>query len=163
MPKTFNCCHCGKSRLGNPRLKGRQKYCGQTICQQVRKNSWERNKLRGDREYKIKREASKKAWYARDHQGADYQSRYRKAHPKYVEQNRQNQVKRNQKHQETEPGSKIVKTDALGSQSIDTQGLYVLLPWRKRTGTEKIVKTDTFVVQVVDKVPPRHHLVPRDG
>jgi hypothetical protein len=67
---------------------------------------------------------------------------------------------RHQKRQKTSPESKIVKTDALASQSIDLQGLYVLQPWGKRTDPKEIVKTDTLVVQVLDKLEDRDHLVP---
>lgn len=160
MPRIFTCCECGKRRQRNPRLKGRQKYCGAARCQQSRKNAWEQTKLRHDAAYKAKRQASKKRWRETDRQGAAYQSNYRKSHPDYEEGNRKKQVLRHQKRQKTSPESKIVKTDALASQSIDLQGLYVLQPWGKRTDPKEIVKTDTLVVQVLDKLEDRDHLVP---
>jgi hypothetical protein len=163
MPRIFTCCECGKRRQRNPRLKGRQKYCGAARCQQSRKNAWERTKLRHDAEYKATRQAWKKRWRETDRQGAAYQSSYRKSHADYVEGNRKKQLLRNQKRQKRVSESKIVKTDGLASQSIDLQGLYVLLPWGKRTATQEIVKTDTLLVQVLDKREDRSHLVPPDG
>ncbi len=151
MPGRIICCHCKKATRGNPRIKGKQKYCGTATCQQARKNAWEREKTNGDADYRQKRKISKKAWYEKDHCGATYQAEYRKTHPDYEADNRERQRMRNQKCRRESDASKIVKTDALGSQSADNQGIYVLLPYRKEADTIEIVKTDALLVQVVEK------------
>lgn len=160
MPKTFRCCECGKRRPRNPRLKGEQKYCGAARCQQSRKNAWERSRYRSDADYKCKRQASKQRWYETDRQGSAYQANYRKSHPSYREENRQKQILRNQNRSKGVSESKIVKTDALATQSIETQGIYVLLPYGKGTDSKEIVKTDALLVQLLDKLEDRVHLVP---
>lgn len=160
MPNTFTCHHCGERKRRNRGLKGRQKYCGSSRCQQARKNKWERGKLGDDAVYKSKRSASKKRWYETDRQGAAYQAHYRKTHPEYVEQNRKKQKIRNQKRTKHGVAEKIVKTDALSAQSVDIQGVYLLVPYGKRKEVEKIVKTDALLVQLVDTVTGRSHQVP---
>jgi hypothetical protein len=160
MPSTFVCRHCGNEGRKNPRNKGRQNYCGGTSCQQARKNAWERAKLKHEPGYKAKRTSCKKRWYETDRQGAAYQAHYRKAHPDYVEQNRKKQLIRNQRVRNDRGSTKIVKTDALASQSVEVQGLYVLIPYGKRKEVEKIVKTDALLVQLVDTVTGRRHQVP---
>jgi hypothetical protein len=58
---TFICCHCRRRK--NVRLKRPQRYCGSKVCQQARKNKWNRDKNRSDSTYRLKRSSSKKAWY----------------------------------------------------------------------------------------------------
>ncbi|MFZ2147086.1 MAG: hypothetical protein WAV28_07690 [Sedimentisphaerales bacterium] len=148
MSKTFVCKHCGRRYKKNPRLKTPQNYCSSKPCQQARKNTWEREKLKKDPVYKAKRKADKKKWYLR-YPGNRYHSVYRATHPLYCDCNRKKQRERNQRRPYYKWGEKIVKTDALSLESIDTRGLYVLIPYQKVQGRGKIVKTDALVVQMV--------------
>lgn len=151
MSKTFKCHHCHNWHKKNPRLKGVQKYCGSRECQQERKNSWEREKLKNDSTYKSKRQADKKMWYLK-YPGDKYQSEYRKSHPDYCKDNRKKQVSRNEKRKITTTAQKIVKTDALTSKSVVAQELYVLVPYKnaaEKTDAKMIVKTDALIVQIV--------------
>lgn len=148
MSKTFRCVHCQRRYKKNPRLKGQQKYCGSKSCQQSRKNRWEREKLSKDSEYRARRRESKKRWYSR-YPGDRYQNLYRDSHPDYLESNRKKQQKRNKPAAIGSGSAKIVKTDALTSESVIRRGLYVLLPYKK-TDVEKIVKTDALIVQLLD-------------
>jgi len=148
MSKTFVFKHYGRRYKKDPRLKGAQSYCRSKSCQQSRKNRWEREKLRKDSGYKAKRRADKKQWYS-EYPGDRYQLEYRATHPMYCESNREKQRERNQKRADNKGGEKIVKTDALSLESVDTRGLYVLIPYQKVHERGKIVKTDALVVQMV--------------
>jgi len=145
--ETFRCVHCQGRYKKNPRLKGQQKYCGSKSCQQSRKNKWEREKQKHNKDYRDRRRESKKRWYSR-YPGDQYQSVYRHSHPDYLETNRKKQQKRNKSRAIGSGFPKIVKTDTLTSKSAVTRRLYVLLPYKK-TDDKKIVKTDALIVQLL--------------
>jgi len=143
---TFICCNCGRRCRKNVRLKGRQRYCGSKACQQARKNVWERDRLKRDKSYRLKRYSSKKAWYV-NYPGDRYQSSYRASHPDYVSGNREKQRLRGRQDTVTVREEQIVKTDALSSEGIVNQGFYMLIPCEK-TRPEKIVKTDALIIEL---------------
>ena len=147
MSETFICSHCQRESPRNPRLKPPQRYCGLKECQQARKNQWERNKLKKDAEYKDRRKAAKKRWYNR-RPGDRYQADYRSVHPDYCQANRVSQRERNRRRRLKGLSGKIVKTDALPSKNLISQGLYVLFPY-DQTDAKKIVKTDALIVQMI--------------
>ena len=155
---TFICCHCGCRYRKNVRLKGHQRYCGSKACQSARKKQWERDRLKRDEAYRLKRQSSKKAWYNK-YPGNRYQSSYRASHPDYVSGNREKQRLRascnrekqglrGSKNTGTLPDEKIVKADALLSESLVSKGFYVLVPYKK-TCPEKIVKTDALIIELL--------------
>ena len=149
MPGYFYCRHCGKRTRKNPRIKSHQGYCGNQPCQQSRKNLWEREKLKNNHEYHDRRKSEKEHWreHRPDHQ---YQQQYRQTHPCYAETNRQKQLLRNKKASIIAFKShfqKIVKTDALISESLAGRGLYEILPYKTCPG-RKIVKTDALIVEI---------------
>ena len=146
MSTTFICHHCKQRHHPNIRLREKQRYCGSTGCQQARKNEWERNKLRSDPVYRLKRRADKKRWYS-NYPGDKYQSGYRKSHRLYCSENRKGQVLRNESRKITTGSPKIVKTDTLTSESVVSSGFYALFPCADASG-EKIVKTDALIVQL---------------
>jgi hypothetical protein len=143
---TFICCHCGRRCRKNVRLKGHQHYCGSKACQQARRNQWDRDRIKRDNAYRLKRYTSKKAWYGK-YPGDRYQSSYRASHPEYVSDNRAKQRLRASKDTGTVAKEQIVKTDALSSESIVSQGFYMLIPCKK-TRLEKIVKTDALIFEL---------------
>jgi hypothetical protein len=143
---TFICCHCRRRHRKNVRLKGPQRYCGSKVCQQARKNKWDRDKNRSDSTYRLKRSSSKKAWY-KNYPGDHYQSSYRATHPDYVSGNREKQRLRSSKAPQKTGEEKIVKTDALFSESLIISGFYALIPYEKMY-SEKIVKTDALIVEL---------------
>jgi len=144
---TFICCHCQRLCRKNVRLKGHQRYCGSKACQQARKNEWECDRLKRDSTYRLKRCSSKKAWYSK-YPGDRYQSVYRTSHPDYVSVNREKQRLRALKDAKASTlEAQIVKTDALFSESIVSQGLYMLMPY-KISCPGKIVKTDAFIIEL---------------
>ena len=144
--RTFICRHCHRRVKKNPRLKGKQHYCGRAACQQARKDKWERERSRSDPAYLAKRKLAKKNWY-RDYPGDRYQHHYRQEHSDYIKTNRCNQQKRGKKITGKQALPKIVKTDALSFENLVPRGLYVLLPYKKTDG-KKIVKTDAFIVEL---------------
>ena len=118
---TFTCRHCQTPHPKNPRHKN-QKYCSSPLCQQARKNAWERRRLKADADYKESRKAQKRKWY-KQHPGDQYQANYRSTHPIYQNSNREKQRLRNRKRVQDVSVSKIVKTDALIVQMVDTAHL----------------------------------------
>ena len=120
MISNFVCHHCKKRYKKNPRLKIVQRYCGSKECQQARKNSWERNKLKTNSDYKQKRKASKSNWYLK-RPGYEYQKNYRLSHPSYVSDNRSKQQMRNSNRNQVVHELNIVKTDALIEQLTGIQ------------------------------------------
>jgi len=143
---TFICCHCRRRCQKSVRLKGHQRYCGSKSCQQARKNEWERDRLKRDSTYRLKRCVSKKAWYGK-YPGDRYQSSYRSIHPDYVSVNRERQRLRTSKDAQMDMEEQIVKTDALFSESFVSKGFYVLMPYEKSC-PEKIVKTDALIIEL---------------
>ena len=126
---TFICCHCGCRCKKNVRLKSHQRYCGSKVCQQARQNKWEREKLKNDPAYRLKRSSSKKESY-KNHSGHLYQSSYRANHPDYVSDNREKQRLRASKVSKKPLEEKIVKTDALIVELLSSQVLQTILPAR---------------------------------
>jgi hypothetical protein len=146
MTERFRCIHCRGYFVKNPRLKGKQSYCGSKGCQQARKNLWEKNKLGHDPCYKAKRVESQKKGHRKIPRD-QYQAAYRVDHPDYCRKNNEKQILRNQKRKPPPVGPKIVNTDTLIQKSIVPQGLYVLIPC-EGTDTKKIVNTDALFVQM---------------
>jgi hypothetical protein len=137
--KYFICRHCRKRTIKNPRIKA-QHYCGSPECQQSRKNSWEKKKLREDPNYREQRKLQKSN-YRNRHKTDGYQSHYRSNHPHYRENNRKLQHKRNTGLR------KIVKTDAIISELLNSRG-FQMETMRKKAEQEKIVKTDTLIAVI---------------
>ena len=148
MPDYFYCCECGRRTRVNPRLKIRQKYCGDKRCQQSRKNSWERQQERKDPFYHQRRYDQKARW-RKSRPSHEYQRSYRESHPDYVKVNREKQHLRNKNNQKPTGDclSNIVKTDTLISEKLISFGLYEILPY-KTDPDKKIVKTDALIVEL---------------
>jgi hypothetical protein len=144
---TIICCHCNKPCQKNPRNKN-QKYCSSAVCQQARKNSWERSKLQSDPEYKESRRKQKLAWY-KNKPGDRYQSTYRLTHPDYRQANKEKQRPRNREKAKDASVPKIVKTDASAAKSGLEGSWYALIPYGSFKD-KKIVKTEALIVQIVD-------------
>lgn len=139
MPGFFTCLHCGKTLPRNPRLK-KQKFCSSPGCQNARKRLHDK-KVSRTTKGKALRQCRNKRW--RDKAPAHaYQSVYRENNPGYEQCNREQQQMRNKRRQK-EPGSMIVKTDALLLQPRH-DGAYMAF----KVNDQKIVKTDTLMLQI---------------
>lgn len=143
---TFICLHCRKAVQANVRLpKGVQKYCNDSLCQQVRKRVWHNQKMTLDDEYQMQQSDSMKQW-CKKRPLHEYQKQYRNNHPEYVLKNRQQQRIRNQKR--NADASMIVKMDAFDQQPSIKSGIYEFTPCRVNA-SGKIVKMDALALQVL--------------
>ena len=113
MSTTFNCLGCGREKASSPRSAGRQSYCGDKSCQQIRKTSWQRQKMAVDPDYRDNQNRSYQVWKQNN---CDYWSKYRAHHPDQAQRNREAQQHRNQsRRQKSQVGVRleIAKMDAL--------------------------------------------------
>ncbi len=141
MQKTFICQGCNQQKPANPRLKGKQKFCGELRCQRIRKAQWQKTKMQNDTVYRSQQHECLQKW-RKERPLHRYQHEYRATHPSYVAENRRKQKIRNRKRLggQTEI-EMIVKMDALSQIKSAT---YVMTP----LATEKIVKMDALVVEL---------------
>jgi len=155
MPGTFTCHHCGKISPRNPRIK-KQKYCSSTACQNARRNTTNKIKLRESDQSRRLRQARNKRW--RDNYPAHkYQNQYRVTHPEYVIINREKQNERNKKRKKSEP-SMIVKTYALSPQPL-RDGVYMGFEVKSK----KIVKTYAFMAAPLKQQGIAMHFAQKPG
>jgi hypothetical protein len=138
MDNTFICQGCGQQRRQNPRLKGRQRFCGQPDCQKARKAAWRRAKMHTDPVFKKSQEESQENW-CKNKPLCRYQDEYRIQHPAYTKKNRRKQRIRNRK--KSSATEIIVKIDALSNRET-----VVYVPHSR---PEKIVKIDTFPLNLI--------------
>ena len=104
------------------------------------------------RGYRLKRSSRKKTWYSK-YPGDCYQSSYRANHPDYASVNREKQRFRASKVTKMANDEKIVKTDALFTESPVNEVFYALIPFQKTctvTRPENIVKTDALIVKLLN-------------
>lgn len=140
MQRTFKCQGCGQEKPSEPRQKGNQKFCGEPVCQRVRKARWQKNKMQTDTTYHAQQLDCLQRW--RKERPLDrYQNQYLQTHAEYVAENRRKQSLRNRKRHVEAPSEMIVKMDALSQVESDT---YIMRPLT----SEKIVKMDAFVVEL---------------
>lgn len=114
------CKHCHRKFIPNPRVKD-QLYCSRKICQRARKSQWQRRKMATDADYRCNQSECQPKWRL---DNPDYWSRYRKAHPKYCEQNRQLQKRRDARRK----AKRLAKMDASRRLNQIIPGSYYLIP-----------------------------------
>lgn len=86
-------CLCCCSRFIPSRNKN-QRYCNKSDCQRKRRSSHQKQKLKGDADYKDTHKASQKKWREKN---PSYWRLYRSRHPAYVDNNRKQQTARDHK------------------------------------------------------------------
>ncbi|MEW6711901.1 MAG: hypothetical protein AB1403_18915 [Candidatus Riflebacteria bacterium] len=115
------CKHCGKS-FEPHRSVSHQAYCSNHNCQKARKRNWQKQKLKKDPDYKANQKSSQKAWRDKNPQ---YMQAYRLRTPFYIQENRQQQRKRNDRRKKADfcgsfiafpSSSLIVKMDELNPE-----------------------------------------------
>jgi len=89
--KKIPCSHCGRYFIPDPRQKN-QRYCSEKVCQQARKSSWQRRRMKSDPVYRANQKQSQADWLS-NHE--DYWKRYRADHPEQTARNRALQKVRN--------------------------------------------------------------------
>lgn len=119
MNSTFICLACGKEKAQSPRSSGRQSHCGLKRCQRARKAHWQRQKVKGDRDY---RENQKRCYQAWTKKHPHYWRNYRLSRPEYVLRNLILQKQRNHRLRDSDEASNggevIAKMDALNPSNI---------------------------------------------
>jgi hypothetical protein len=121
MAETFICKCCHEQKPKNIRLKGNQEYCNSIACQRARKNEWQRRKMAQDPQYREQQYECQRHW--RKNRPLDqFQKRYRRQHPHYVQKNREQQQLRNRKRAALLGLLDIVKMDA--SKSVKSSAYF---------------------------------------
>jgi hypothetical protein len=118
------CIWCGKRF--RPRREN-HRYCSEPGCQRVRKNRWQRVKIREDADYRENQRAAQKVWRLKH---PDYSRAYRSRHPAYVESNRLRQSTRRRKlcGFSGSVNDAVAKMDATTKQPPVLSGRYKLVP-----------------------------------
>lgn len=111
---------CRRLFLPNPRVKN-HRYCDKEACQRIRKNRWQRQKMKDDPEYQMDQREGQECWVEQNH---DYWRRYRDQHPEYAERNRLLQRERDKKRR----SGKLAKMDSSNQESSLKAGSYYLIP-----------------------------------
>ena len=127
------CLHCGNEFIPHPAVAN-QRYCRSADCQKARKKKWQKEKLKNDPDYKENQTAAQKAWCERNRH---YWREYRKRNPRYREQNRLQQRKRDRQRR------MIAKMDELPAKSLVSPGRYRLVPLYG-----KVAKMDELIVEI---------------
>jgi len=96
--KSKRCVVCHQSFQPCPQVPN-QSYCSAPECQRERRRRWQRNKLQTDPDYRDNQSRAQRAWMDSN---PKYFSEYRKAHPDYVESNREKQRQRDAPPQKLE-------------------------------------------------------------
>jgi len=122
---------CRRLFLPNPRVKN-HRYCDKEDCQRVKRNRWQRQKMKDDPQYQKDQRESQQCWME---QNRDYWGRYRDQHPEYAERNRLLQKDRDQKRR----SQNLAKMDSLNQESFVKAGSYYLIP-----GTADLAKMDSL-------------------
>jgi len=149
MISTLTCQHCGLTIESNPRIK-KQKYCSSRTCQNARRLTTNKVRVRRSAASCSMRCARNMRW-RHTRPAYAYQKDYRENHPEYVKRNCDLQRERNKERQK-ECVPMIVKTYALSPQPL-CDGAYA--GFEVKSG--KIVKTYAFRAQM--QVPPERRAV----
>lgn len=78
-------CLCCQKTFTPDRYHPNQKYCKEPECQQTRRTTYQREKLKNDKDYRANHADSQLRWRVKH---KDYWSSYRQEHPEYVKRNR---------------------------------------------------------------------------
>jgi hypothetical protein len=102
-----------------------QKYCSKLKCQNSRKNSWRKAKLKTDVDYQTNQSKANERW--RETHPA-YWKNYRANHPEYVRKNREQQRRRDRAVlcDERCDASSLAKSDTLSVENSFRSGTYIL-------------------------------------
>ena len=115
------CVHCGTFFI--PRNR-KQHYCKAPGCQQARKATWQRFKIRTDAGYRTQQKLSHQKWLENN---PDYWKNYRRRNPDKSERNRALQHIRNRRKRRGGLAV-IAKMDARNPNHFDLIGRFYLVP-----------------------------------
>ena len=133
MSQKIRCANadCRRFFSPNPRVKNQQ-YCNKEQCQRVRKNRWQRQKMKNNPQYRKDQKEGQQCWIE---QNQDYWQQYRDQHPECVIRNRFLQKERDQKRR----SKNLAKMDSLKPISPVKAGRYYIIP-----GTADLAKMDSL-------------------
>lgn len=139
---TFKCCHCHRERSANPRLKGRQSYCGDPPCQRARKADWKRLKLAEDPDYRLNHIEGNRSWRRSN---PHYWRTYRQKNLEKAKRNRLLQkLRRIKAGRDLGPKGRtdtaVAKVDALFLEKLQVDRMFWLVP--------AVAKVDAFLVEI---------------
>jgi len=130
------CIVCRKSFKPHPQVPN-QSYCSAPECQRERRRRWQQNKLQADPDYRDNQSRAQRAWMDSN---PKYWREYRKAHPDYVESNREKQRTRTLPPKKPE----IAKMDVSALQLSFPSGVYRLRP----VVVSNLAKMDACIVEI---------------
>jgi hypothetical protein len=120
-----------------------QIYCSKDSCQRARRNKWQQEKLKVDKDYQANQKDLQIQWRASN---PHYWKKYRAAHPDYTERNRILQKQRRiQAVKRREQSSCVAKMDVACWQRPLKSGRYRFEP----LGGDGVAKMDVVIVELV--------------
>jgi len=139
---TFVCRHCRCEKSANPRLKGKQSFCGEPPCQRARKAAWKRGKMEQDSDYRLNHIEGNRSW-RKSH--PDYWREYRRKNPEKEKRNRLLQKlrrirARGDASSVIESPPSVAKVDALISKELQLDSLFWIKP--------AVAKVDAILVEI---------------
>lgn len=144
MERKRACKHC--HRLFIPVRNPQQQFCSRSKCQNVRKSTWRREKLKHDSDYRENQNQACRRWRKKN---PHYWKHYRVSHPSYTESNRTKQRRRKQAYKGPEPpygrkASLFANSDALRTKNPVKAGTYQLIPLPYRG----LANSDALIVKI---------------
>jgi len=130
------CVHCGRSFFlkRNPQ----QIYCSQESCQIIRRNTWRKNKLQQDNDYRCNQINACRHWRKRH---PDYWRQYRANHPAYTLHNQRRTADRKRANSQlNRQSTEFANSDALTSVISIQSGTYALIP--------QVANSDALLVEI---------------
>jgi hypothetical protein len=129
------CQCCGQSFEPRPQVPN-QTFCSSPNCQRVRRQRWQRDKMRNDPDYRDNQHRNQRAWLDRH---PEYWRNYRATHPDYTEHNKSHQ--RLKHHARHEPD--YAKMDVSLAATLEP-GLYLI----ERIQGVPLTKSDSWIIQI---------------
>ena len=114
-----------------------QCYCPAAACKRERRRLWQKEKRRGDSDYRDNQARAQHAWCERN---PDYWREYRIEHPQYVERNRTQQRERNARQRER----RVAKMNASPPDFPVPSGIYRI----SKAPSIRIAKMDAWIVEI---------------
>ncbi len=130
------CPGCGQPFQPRPQVK-KQIYCSTPACQQERRNTWQRKKLRNDPEYREHLRMAQQKW--RD-QHPNYSREYRKAQDQFAKKDKDQERSKPDALQKSD----FAKVDAANWPGQLRAGVYRIRPIDAKGNAKK----DAWIVEI---------------
>ncbi len=130
------CPGCGQPFEPRPQVK-KQIYCSSPACQQKRRNTWQRKKLRTDSDYREQLRKAQQNWRNRN---PNYSREYRKAQAQPVKNDKDQQRSKPDALQK----SNFAKVDATNWPGQLRAGVYRIRPLEATANAKK----DVWIVEI---------------